>query len=209
MSSALVGILDLNSGNLRSVSNAIYESGFEFSLIRESAQLDNVTHLIIPGVGAFSTAIENILSADLFDALVQFHASGRPLLGICLGMQLFATIGYEGKKTKGLNLISGSVNLFEKSSEIRVPHIGWNTVHFRVAHPLFEGIKNDRDFYFVHSYYYDVNFEKNIYGETEYGHLFSSIIGDSNLVGLQFHPEKSQKNGLLLLENFCHWNGVC
>lgn len=205
----MIGILDLNLGNLRSVANSIYEMGFDYLLISNKNQMAEVTHLIIPGVGYFPRAISNLIHADLMDATIEFRESGRPILGICLGMQLFATLSYEGGETKGLNFIPGFVQRFKAPQALRIPHIGWNTVHFQQSHPIFEGIKDKRDFYFVHSYHYSCENQGHVFGATEYGALFPSIIIENQVIGFQFHPEKSQKNGLALLENFCRWDGLC
>lgn len=205
----MIGILDVNSGNIRSVANSIYELGFDYLLVNEKSGFDDVTHLIIPGVGHFLNAINHLKQTQLWDALNHYQQSQRPILGICLGMQLLASKGYEGGETPGLNFIPGAVNRFPEHPEFRVPHMGWNTVSFKKNHPVFEGIKDQRDFYFVHSYYYSCDHEDNIFGTTDYNQIFPSIIAEKHIIGFQFHPEKSQKNGLALLENFCRWDGTC
>ncbi len=203
----MIGILDLQLGNLKSVANAIYELGNDFIIINQASQLDDVTHLIFPGVGHFRTAMQRFNRSGLLDAVKSYTLTGRPLLGICLGMQILASQGYEGGLTSGLGFVPGDIVHFSKEN-LRVPHIGWNQVHFNLDHPVFENIKQDRDFYFVHSYHY-LGSRQHVYAVTEYGEEFPSIIGQKNIMGFQFHPEKSQKNGLQLLENFCQWDGRC
>lgn len=206
----MIGILNLNLGNLRSVSNAVYELGYDFLIIDQVHKLDDISHLIIPGVGYFATAMRCFLSLGFFEAVKKHVISGKPLLGICLGMHLLASSSEEGSsKTEGLCLIPGSVLRFRNINKLRVPHVGWNTVTFQKQHPIFDGVRNNCDFYFVHSYHYFCDDTDNIYGTTEYGDIFPSVICKNNVIGFQFHPEKSQKNGLRLLENFCQWSGKC
>jgi glutamine amidotransferase len=205
----MIGILNLEIGNLRSVSQAVYELGYDISIVNSHKEFNDLTHLIIPGVGHFQTAINNLQQLNLVEAIHDFIALGKPTLGICLGMQLLASLRHEGGAVSGLDLIKGTVSKFEDNYALRVPHVGWNTVSFKRDHPVFKGVKNDRDFYFVHSYHFVCENEVNNYAVTEYGYPFSAIVGEKNLLGFQFHPEKSQKNGLLLLENFCRWDGKC
>ncbi|HDV5771656.1 TPA: imidazole glycerol phosphate synthase subunit HisH [Legionella pneumophila] len=208
-SALMIGILDLKSGNLRSVANSVYELGFDYIVLEDKNHMDDITHLIIPGVGHYYTAINHLNETGLIEVLNQFYESKRPILGICLGMQLLSSIGHEGGVTTGLNFIPGIVQRFAISPPLRIPHIGWNTVSFQKQHPVFEGIKDKRDYYFVHSYHYICEEENHVLGTTEYGTSFPSIINKQHVIGLQFHPEKSQKNGLALLENFCNWDGLC
>lgn len=204
-----IGILDIGLGNIRSVFNAVYEIGFDPVLVSESAQLDEITHLILPGVGNFSAGMNSIRSAGMLSALQDFAASDRPLLGICLGMQLLATTGNEGGMTSGLGLIEGDICRIPEAHGRRIPHVGWNNVVLLKNHPLFNGVKPGCDFYFVHSYYFVPHHLEDTLATTDYmGNLFCAVARD-NLVGLQFHPEKSQANGLKIIENFCSWDGVC
>lgn len=205
----MIGILDLQLGNLRSVANSVYALGFDYQFIESASMLEDMTHLIIPGVGHFQAAMDYLHQSQLITAIQHFHASRRPILGICLGMQLLATVGYEGGETPGLGWIPGMVQRFVAQPKLKIPHVGWNTVHFQCAHPLFEEIKNQRDFYFVHSYHFVCAEVHAIGATTEYGTLFPSIVLHQHVAGVQFHPEKSQKNGLKLLENFCRWDGQC
>jgi glutamine amidotransferase len=131
------------------------------------------------------------------------------VLGICLGMQLLATAGVEGGLTPGLALVSGRVVPLAAKPGLRIPHVGWNEIHHRRKHPVLKGIRDDVDFYFVHSYRFAADDPRDVYAEAEYGEPFSAIVGRANVVGAQFHPEKSQANGLRILDNFCSWSGVC
>lgn len=203
----MIGILDLNLGNLKSVFNAIYELGFDPILVDQASHFDELSHLIIPGVGSYPAAMNHYDALQLKDKLAAYVASLRPVLGICLGMQIFSDWGEEIVATKGLGLISGRVVKLPQNPDLLVPHVGWNTVDFKVPHVIFDGIKNHIDFYFVHSYHYVCAQTEEILAVTAYGINFASVVGKNNIVGVQFHPEKSQKNGLKLLENFCHWNG--
>lgn len=203
-----IGILDLGMGNLHSVANAIYQLGYD-PVTATAGPFDAFSHLIIPGVGQFATAMANLHARDLYSAIYGYAASGRPLLGICLGMHLLATSGTEGGLTGGLGLVPGRVDRLAVPEAIRIPHVGWNTVNQRRAHPLLAGIKPGRDFYFVHSYAFRCDEASDVLTDTDYGAVFTSAVARRNVAGFQFHPEKSQANGLKLLDNFCRWNGQC
>lgn len=204
-----VGILNLDMGNLRSVSNAVYSLGFDPHFVSLPAEVDDLTHLIMPGVGSFHTAMRRMRSHGLADAVRGFAHSGRPLLGLCLGMQLLATTGVEGEVTEGLDLIPGQVTKFDEQSVAAIPHVGWNAVEFIAKHPVLDGVRTGVDFYFVHSFYVSVDNADTVLGTTNCGQRFPSAVGRGNVIGFQFHPEKSQINGLRLLQNFCGWNGRC
>jgi glutamine amidotransferase len=204
----MIGILDFGMGNIRSVRNAVYQNGFDPVLIHSAANFDDISHLILPGVGNFSAAIPEIENRHLRQLVINFVASGRPLLGTCLGMQLLMTIGEEGGSYSGLDLIPGKVTRL-KCDGLRVPHVGWNILNMEQAHPIFQNIKSGRDFYFVHSYEVFCEHSSDVLASTEYGGVVTAVIGRNNVVGVQFHPEKSQLNGLRLIGNFCRWDGKC
>ena len=206
---AEIGILNLGMGNLRSVENAIYSLGHDPRLIAAPAELDDLSHLIIPGVGAFAAAMNRMADAGLTDAVRAFGASGRPVLGLCLGMQLLATQGDEGGETPGLGLVPGTVKRLDPALVPLIPHVGWNSVEVARPHPIFKGVKTGVDFYFVHSYIVATDHPDAVLGTTDCGERFASVIGRANAVGIQYHPEKSQANGLQMLDNFCRWNGAC
>lgn len=203
-----IGILDLDMGNLGSVCNAIYNLGYDHIIIDQNRHLDDISHIILPGVGHFHEAQLRIKQKKIDLLLKAFIKQDKPFLGICLGMQILLSKGAEGGIiTAGLDYISGHADSFNDQN-IRIPHVGWNEVDFSIEHPVFYNIKPKRDFYFTHSYRAYCP-KENIYATTPYNKAFPSIIGKDNVIGCQFHPEKSQKNGLKLLENFCEWDGRC
>jgi len=205
----MIGIVDMEMGNLRSVSNAIYSLGFDFTILRDAAGFGDVSHVIIPGVGSYTTAMGQLHKLRLVTALRDFAATGRPLMGICLGMQLLSDRGDEGGDSPGLGLIPGRVSKIPDDPVRRVPHIGWNNLEVKAPdHPVFEKIRSGVDFYFVHSYEFSAD-AADTYAVTDYGRPLVAIVGRRNVIGFQFHPEKSQANGLRLLENFCNWEGAC
>lgn len=198
----MIGIVDYGMGNLKSVYNAFQFVGAKVEIINQGeVNFDYYSHLVIPGVGAFGQAMDNLNKLDLVNSINKFILTRKPVLGICLGMQLLATIGNEPYKVDGLKLIQGEVKKIPKLG-MRIPHVGWNSILMKKDHYLFEGVKKDADFYFVHSYYFDVFTEENIIANCQYGFDFPAVVGCNNLTGIQFHPEKSQKNGLKILENF-------
>jgi imidazole glycerol-phosphate synthase subunit HisH len=205
----MIGVLDYGMGNLRSVCNAVYEIGQDWVLRDNGEEFDDLSHLIIPGVGHFATAMRQLRERELEAPIRAFAASGRPVLGVCLGMQILAGHGAEGGGQAGLGLIPATVEPLPKIPGQRIPHMGWNTVSFRQEHPLTRGAKDGRDYYFVHSYAMVCDEMRNVIGITDYGADFVSFAANDNVAGFQFHPEKSQINGLQLLENFCNWDGRC
>jgi glutamine amidotransferase len=203
-----VGILNIGVGNQGSLRNALNIQGFTSVLVSTPGDFKGLTHLILPGVGAFSVAVRRLHQSDLYNRIKQFAIEGNPILGICLGMQLLADFGTEGGDHIGLGLVPGHVSAMIAES-LPLPHIGWNNAHQTQSHPVLKGIRKDIDFYFVHSYRFVPEYSYNVFAETEYGTLFPSIVGNRNVIGVQFHPEKSQVAGLRLLENFCLWDGKC
>lgn len=204
----MIGILDIGMGNLRSVENAVYQNGFESIVVATAANFDNLTHLILPGVGNFGAAVPELIARQLKQPILDFVASGRPLLGTCLGMQLLMSSSEEGDNNRGLDLIAGPVRRL-RGDGLRIPHVGWNILNVIRPHPVFEGIKSGCDFYFVHSYVAACEKEDDLLATTDYGGDVPAVVGHANVVGVQFHPEKSQLNGLRLIENFCRWDGNC
>lgn len=204
----MIGVIDAELGNLRSLTNALDSLGFDVQVVTSPAGFDGLSHLIIPGVGSYATAMHNIRQKDLFQSILDFQRSGRPLLGICLGMQVLSETGEEVRTTEGLGLVPGKVVSLPQNG-LPVPHVGWNSVRQQRPHPVFRQVKDGVDFYFVHSFVLQPAREEIAYGTTEYGHEFCSVVARENVVGFQFHPEKSQANGLRLLENFCLWDGRC
>jgi glutamine amidotransferase len=205
----MIGIINAGIGNLGSLRHAVYNLGHDPLLISRPEQFADITHLILPGVGAFASAMAKLNEAGLADAIHEFSRTGRPLLGICLGMQLLASEGEEGGLTSGFGLVPGRVVPLKVTSPLRIPHVGWNEAHRIRGHPVLERIREDVDFYFVHSFRFAADSAEMVFAETVHGERFASIVGRDNVMGVQFHPEKSQVSGLRLLENFCEWSGEC
>lgn len=203
----MVGVLDYGMGNLSSVTNALKYLGVENCIIRNTGDFNIISHLIIPGVGSFAKAMENLNDRGFVDAIISFNSRGLPILGICLGMQLLAEKGTEPYECVGLGLIKGSVKIFPENS-VRVPHVGWNGIKLVNNHSILDDVKQTADFYFVHSYQFHVESNRSIISTTDYGFEFPSIVMNDrqNVVGIQFHPEKSQKQGLQILTNFSKTN---
>lgn len=203
-----IGIIDVGIGNLGSLKSAVYELGFDVRLIETPAALTECGAVILPGVGSFAHGMQAIQQAALIEPLLAHAAAGKPMLGICLGMQLLFSKGEEGVECAGLGLMPGTVRRFQERPSFHIPHVGWNDVSRVQHHPLWQGIKPGVDFYFVHSYRVECD-PVYVIGQTNHGEDFPSFVGKTNVVGVQFHPEKSQRSGLRLLENFCLWDGRC
>jgi imidazole glycerol-phosphate synthase subunit HisH len=193
----------------RSAMNALAEIGASAELISDPAALDRYDRVVLPGVGAFAQAIATLQEGGMAAALDRFRASGRPVLGVCLGMQLMCSVSEEDGIHHGLNWIPARVVPFPRSHGYKVPHMGWNALHLARVEALFDGIEEASDVYFVHSYYVSCERPDDMLASTEYGVNFASIVGRDNLYGMQFHPEKSQNIGLRLLSNFMRVPARC
>jgi len=188
----MIAIIDYEAGNLRSVERALKKLGVTCCITQIPQEIADAERIIFPGVGA----------------------AGKPIIGICLGTQIILE-GSEENRAECLGLLKGKVKRFPEALQsgkpdgvqLKIPHMGWNQVHFKKQHPVFQGIRKEDEFYFVHSYYPSPERDDQIIGETEYGIRFPSIIGFRNLVAVQFHPEKSGRAGLKILGNFCEWDG--
>lgn len=194
----MIAIVDYGMGNLWSVSKAFEEVGGKVLVTSNPDIMKKADALVIPGVGAFGKGMENLKRLHLIPAIDEVIKKKRPLLGICLGLQLFFKESFEHGIHQGLHLIEGKVVKFKG---VKIPHMGWNQV--KVRSQLFKGIPDQSFFYFAHSYYVVPEDPKVGVGVTEYGIPFSSVIEKETLFGVQFHPEKSGKWGLKFLENFC------
>ena len=201
-----VGIIDYGVGNLGSLKRAFEECSVEVGILKSPTELETATHLVLPGVGSFAECMYQLREQGWVDPLTKdVLGHGIPLLGICLGMHMLCSRGYEGgKSTEGLGFIEGEVvRLKELGSHERIPHVGWNEVSIKKSsNLLFEGIPNNTDFYFVHSYHFSPSDMSSIVATTPYCGEFVSAISHKNIHGVQFHPEKSVPAGLILLQNF-------
>lgn len=204
-----VGIVDYGMGNLKSLANALEYLGVAHRICARPEELEDLNHVIIPGVGAYAKAMAHLTETGFIPRLKAYVAAGRPLLGICLGMQLLSTTGAEPSLCAGLDFVAGEVVPLPESASEPTPHVGWNSVEYRLEHPILINIKRSVDFYFVHSYHFKPQHEADIFARTDYAGAFCSIVGHANVIGVQFHPEKSQEQGLRLLENFANWDGRC
>ncbi len=196
----MIVIVDYGRGNLRSVEKAFEKLGYKAMVSSHPEEIVSADKLVLPGVGAFGDCMENLKSYGLIESVLEFIKSGKPFLGICLGLQLLFSESEEYGPVKGLNVIPGRVVRFPKG--LKVPHMGWNTVETVSYNPLFDGIDNNSFFYFVHSYYVVPDSKDVISAVTDYGVKFASAIWKENIFATQFHPEKSQKVGLKFLDNF-------
>ncbi len=198
----MIAIVDYQMGNLRSVQKAFERVGFSATLTQDADVIKNADGLVIPGVGAFRKAMENLTGLGLVDSIAAFIEKGKPFLGICLGLQILFSESEEFGSHKGLDLIKGRVVKFRPDPERKVPHMGWNTIEIEKEVPMLQGVESGDFFYFVHSYYVIPEEARWISTFTPYGSPFVSSIWKENLFATQFHPEKSQQKGLRILENF-------
>ncbi|MBI2954063.1 MAG: imidazole glycerol phosphate synthase subunit HisH [Chloroflexi bacterium] len=202
----MIAIVDYGAGNLRSVAKAIERLGYPARVTEQPEDIVAADAVILPGVGAAGDAMAGLRRLGLVGPLRQIIAGGKPFLGVCLGLQVLLTGSEEGGWQDCLNVIPGVVRRLPPG--LKVPHMGWNQVQQRLAHPIFAGIPDKANFYFVHSYAVHPERDAVIAGETEYGVRFCSAIARDNLVATQFHPEKSGDLGLKMFDNFCRWAGV-
>lgn len=200
----MIGIVNYNMGNLASVMNAFTELGIKAEVQSDPEKFASYDKLFLPGVGAFGDAMSHLRENGADNAIREFATTGKPMLGICLGMQLLFDSSEEFGEHKGLGLIEGKVVEFDKSkfqTPLKVPHMGWNEMFIKRSSPIFEGMSDDFYLYFVHSYH-AVCDDKFAIGKTNYGYEFVSSVQKDNIFGVQPHPEKSHDNGLKILTNF-------
>ncbi|MBI3320380.1 MAG: imidazole glycerol phosphate synthase subunit HisH [Candidatus Omnitrophica bacterium] len=213
----MIVIVDYGMGNLRSVSKALERLGTSVRITADPQEIERATKLVLPGVGAFDAAMRELAARRLIESIRSFLASGKPYLGICLGLQLLFESSEEGRSAPGLGVLRGTVKRLAATPPLKIPHMGWNqimsTQHGAVSSqqsavsrenrcPLLSGIPDGSFFYFVHSYYADPVDRTTVALESDYGQHFAAMVWSKNLFATQFHPEKSQSVGLKLLENF-------
>ena len=201
----MIAIIDFGMGNVRSVQNAFTKVGFQSKITADLKEITDAKAIVLPGVGAFRDAINNLRDKKIDEALIQAIKLNKPFLGICLGMQLLLSCSEEGGKYEGLNLLSGTAKRFQNT--VKCPHMGWNSIKYiqpsvPEVNPLYKDIPDNAYFYFVHSYYCQMDDRQLVSTVTNYGIDYSSSFRKKNLFGVQFHPEKSSTMGLKILRNF-------
>ncbi|QEG36736.1 imidazole glycerol phosphate synthase subunit HisH [Bythopirellula goksoeyrii] len=211
----MIAIIDYQMGNLRSVQKGFERVGHAAAITSDPAILAKASHIVLPGVGAFADAIAELKRRELVGPIREAIQSGKPFLGICLGLQLLFEHSFEDGEHEGLGVLKGEVCKFQVPAQYKVPHMGWNEVSFRRKAPIFDGIAEETFFYFVHSYYVVPEDLEVVDGQASYPAPFCASIWRENLFATQFHPEKSQSEGLRVLSNFaeltlasCHSEGA-
>ncbi len=200
----MVAIIDYGVGNLFSLASSFSAIGEEAVIVKDVASLKNADRILLPGVGAFEDAAKKLRESGLVDALLEEVNNGKPLLGICLGMQLLFDKSFEYGEHSGLGLVSGEIRSIEEtiSNDLKIPHIGWNALAFTKNCPIFKYLKSGDYVYFVHSYH-GVNCDEATVATTDYGAILTAAVQNKNVFGCQFHPEKSGEVGLKILKAFC------
>ncbi|GAA0859291.1 imidazole glycerol phosphate synthase subunit HisH [Clostridium baratii] len=199
----MIGIIDYGMGNLKSICNALESINEEYLISAYKYDLRKCSGLILPGVGSFKEGMFNLRKDGLYSVVKEVAETGKPLLGICLGMQLLFEKGYEGEETKGIGLLKGKVIKMDEE-KFRVPNIGWNSLNINKDDDLVKGLKEESYMYYVHSYYADEYNEEDLVASSDYyGLNIPGIVRRDNIIGVQFHPEKSGEEGIKFLKNFC------
>jgi imidazole glycerol-phosphate synthase subunit HisH len=204
----MVVIIDYQAGNLTSVVRSLKVLGVAGEVTPDPAVVARAERVVFPGVGAAGRAMAILREMKLDQALKAAFDAGVPILGICLGAQVILEYSDENDNTRCLGLLPGRTRALPRTPGLKIPHMGWNQVRFLQDHPIFKGLPESAEYYFVHSYYPSPAQESMVLGVTEHGVTFPSVMGWRNLVATQFHPEKSGRFGLQLLENFLAWDGV-
>lgn len=203
--SPLIGVLDYKAGNLKSVETALQYLGASYRVVEEPEGIRDCDKILFPGVGEASSAVAYLKEKGFPEALKDFIAQGSPFLGICLGCQIILSHSEEGD-TPCLGILEGEVLEFQRKEGYKVPHMGWNQIRILNSHSLLKGVEDQGSFYFVHSYYPQPSKKVTLLCETEYSVVFPSGFARGNVAAFQFHPEKSGRGGLKILENFLTWN---
>lgn len=198
----MIAIIDYQMGNLRSVQKGFEKIGQEAQIVSDPQQLKTATKVVLPGVGAFGDAMQELTQRGFVDPLREWLEQDRPFLGICLGLQLLFDRSFEGGEHRGLGVLAGEVLRFDVPAPLKVPHMGWNELQLQKPAPILEGINSGDHLYFVHSYYVAPEDREVVAVEADYGGPFCAMVWRGQLFATQFHPEKSQQVGLQILENF-------
>ncbi|MBR3539653.1 MAG: imidazole glycerol phosphate synthase subunit HisH [Eubacterium sp.] len=198
----MVTIIDYDAGNMRSVEKAVRYLGEEVRITRKPEEILSAERLILPGVGSFGDAMEKLNGYGLTEVIHSYAESGKPFLGICLGLQLFFEESEESPGVKGLALLPGRIRRIPEGEGRKVPHIGWNDLKLRQGSRLFKGVPEGSYVYFVHSYYLEASIPEQVAARTEYGVKIDAAVEAGSLFACQFHPEKSSETGLRILKNF-------
>lgn len=198
----MIAVIDYGAGNLQSVCKALHHIGCECSVVKDRQSLFQAHGAILPGVGSFADAMDCMKQSGMKEAVVEYIQAGKPLLGICLGLQLLFEGSEESPGVKGLGLLKGNIIRIPAGEGLKIPHIGWNSLRFCGNSPLFRGIQQQAYVYFVHSYYLKAQDRYVVTSQTQYGVDIDASIGKENLFATQFHPEKSGEVGLTMLRNF-------
>ncbi len=198
----MVAIVDYDAGNINSVEKAVRHLGYECVTTRNREEIKNASSLILPGVGAFGDAMDRLSGYGLVDVIKDYISSGRPFLGICLGLQLLYEESEENPGVRGLGVLGGTIKKIPKQEGLKVPNIGWNSMEFPKKGRLFEGLKEGTFVYFVHSYYLSATDRDTVTATINYGTRIDASVEKDNIFACQFHPEKSSAEGLKILQNF-------
>lgn len=196
----MIAIIDYGAGNLRSVTNSLVKLGYQPNITSEPRDVLNADAVIFPGVGAAAGVMNRLIESGMDDAIRQVISANKPFFAVCIGMQVLLSFTEEDGGHNCLDIIPGSVRRLPQGQ--KVPHMGWNQVTQKVSHPIFDGIQDEANFYFVHSYYPDPDDAEVVAGTSEYGINWCSMLIKGNLVATQFHPEKSGEDGLRMYDNF-------
>jgi glutamine amidotransferase len=207
----MIAIVDYKAGNLTSVQLAFEALGATCEITSDPRVIARAERVVFPGVGAAGASMDNIRAMSLFDAITDAIAAGKPFLGICVGMQILFDHSEEDGGVDCMGILPGQVRRFTPSDPLcKIPHMGWNTVRFTRSHPLLDGVEDESEFYFVHSYYVAASTAAHVVGRTQYAEAtFTSIAARDNLLATQFHVERSGRIGLKIMENFSKWDGRC
>ncbi len=198
----MVAIVDYDAGNINSVEKAVRHLGYECVTTRDRKEIEGASSLILPGVGAFGDAMKKLSNYDLEGVIKDHILSGRPFLGICLGLQLLYEESEESPGVKGLGILGGSIRKISKQGDLKVPNIGWNSLEFPRKGKLFAGLEEGTFVYFVHSYYLSAADKDTVTATIDYGTRIDASVEKDNIFACQFHPEKSSAEGLKILRNF-------